>query len=647
MTVNLKDAFLIFKDSTKTLLLFLFFFIFCFRAYCGDSPLDRVTIYSNQEISEDLTKEYFNLFNAGWDQVLLGSEREFEIDYGDSKVTATVSQKEGGKTFLEIIIPNESGEDIKLGQFLSETDISQSTLENLGLDHKVVGSPYHFVDEAKLSQLDQLSDISRQANLLNMGDEWGTKQLETLDEIHYLYGKLVNRWKELAEKEHPVRNGSRVLTDTEFKEKFIDKNAVYFENGLGKAELNSIDGVPFVRILHYGTELSFVIRKGTTIENASEHFQQYIARQHIVANSNRPMPERGRDVVVLTVDDFSRTQNLDILLDSSRYETLKRQIPYSKAWWLEYWRAVKKFPTWSSFSFGLVCGAVQGGLAFSTGMFIDSFVAPLEFNLVTTSAFTAAWGTVFGSISSMFKNWVNMGPTFSRTVKNMTNGILFQYILTFLIFGGWDAFLNPLTHGLIFTASYLSNRAKPNWYNFAILRERVGVATGDVNVGWGPISTKWKRSNIEFQLAYMPAFVTRFMERTNLGINRMIPVGQGILVAAIPFSEYLFMKYAQRVASKTGHPAAREMAERAEREWQVKKALFTDVRTHGLIFKKYFHPRKSQRQAAREALREKYPTVFKRPIKKKVGRIVTSSATRPFRVPSQGNACLNKLIQLI
>lgn len=625
----------------------LFFALLVFNiSYGQDSPLDRVSIYSNQEINEAALGDYLNLFNSAWDSVITGDETDFEIEYGTNNVEAKLTRKEG-RAYMELTLPGrDGGEGQKLGQFMGASDVSSETLEQLGLVHKAVGSPNHFIAPEMLENLEELTRISREgANTLE-GNRWGTAQLEMLDEVSYLSGKLVNHWKELAAKEREVDGQTRPLTEAEFKTQFIDRNAVYFENGFGKAELNSIDGIPFVRVLHYGSGKSFVIREGTTIENASEHFMQYIARQHIIANSNRPTPERGRDIVIMTVDEFKPVQGLEVLLDQTRYEEMNRHVPYSKMWWTEYWRAVKKFPSWSSFTFGMVCGVIQGALAYSTGMFLDTFVAPLQFDLLTTSAFTAAWGTVFGSISSMFKNWVNMGPNFARTVKNMTNGILFQYILTYIIFGGaWEQFLNPLTHMAIFAASYLSNRAKPNWYNFAILRERIGVSKGDVKIGWDPISVTWKKSNIEFQTAYMPAFITRFMERTNLGISRTIPAGTALLVMAIPFSEFLFMKYAQRVADKTNHPAAREMAERAMREWEVKKALFKDIRSHGLILKKFFAPTRAMRASARASLEEKYPTVFKQKLKKKVVPNVSAIGLRNFVIPNRNN-CVSDILAL-
>lgn len=670
-----------------------------------DAARGRVTLYTNQEFNKDRAKDYFQLLQAGWEHALSenSTNTTFSLDYGDHKVEAVISRVQG-MLRLELRVPAIGNEpEIRVSQFLSDKKIPEWIIERLEI-RPFMGGPEHFSNSDYYSrtpppdsEVGRMRAISTQMYkgrnplkmMLNPADT-----LETMDEVFYLYAKLVKEWKRLEGE----------YEGTDFLNDVIKKNGVNVSNVLGTAELNSIDDEPFVRVVHKGTEMSFVIRKEMTFDNASDHFRQYIARQHIVSNSDRPDKlDRGRDVIVINVEDFDEVArpNFDAekILDKNRWTELRRAEPNSKEWWMSYWRAVKKMPSLSSLSFGATCGAVQGVLCLATGAFFDQMRKYMRTNfkkngakdeleaevksddipLATLCTITASWGTGFGAISSMFKNWVNIGPNFNRTIKNMTNGLLFQYIITIIIFGDMSTLLNPITHAAIFSASWLSNRAKPNWYNFSILREKLGQTRGDVYLFGGPnkavhdemastmteeeilkkgdeavkdiaekkgFQIKWSKSNIDFQLMYIPAFITRFSERLLSSLNATIPFGLPVLAGAIPFSEGMFLRYVKKKYKNAKTDRERNIIkpflDKAQGNWEAKKAFFNDPDVPPLLMKKIFKMRGHQAASAR--LREKYPQMFK--AKKKKVKMMELGDLRPFNAQKNG-PCIDGLLYIL
>lgn len=515
---------------------------------------------------------------------------------------------------------------------------------------------YHFLSDAdkviinkKLTEttpLYQANEVASKVNKLlrltqHNGDSelkglWGAFQLQTLDEVHYLYAQLVKTWRE-------HRSNYPELSDRDYDLEFINTNQVFYNDEFGQAELNSIDGKPFVRIIHEKTEKSFIFLKSHKFDLESEHFKQYVSRQHISSGSSRLDGQYGRDVILFHVDKYETMQAPRKLLDPDRYNELKRFKPYTKDWWKEYWLAIKKRPSFSTFKFGLVCGIAQGTLALTSGAILDSIVG-LDFAIWKPAMVATLWGTGFGMIASTFKNWVNLGPHWRRTAKNMLNGVLFQYLLTFVIISDPMTTLNPLTvsgmfnHFVIFLASYISNLAKPNWYNFAIIREKTGMGRGAFKIG--KFTTEWSKNNVEHQIAYMPAFLMRLLERTNLGMPRHIPVGTGVLVGSIFLSEYLFMKYADYIANLTKSPDAIKMATFAKHQWQVKKDLLSDKEIVKVLYERFFSFDKKTRLKAYKTLRKKYPTLFKRHQKEEV---ISSKNIKQFSIPKK---CISKISSL-
>lgn len=453
---------------------------------------------------------------------------------------------------------------------------------------------------------------------------WSAEAIKVQSEIEVLYQAVLKKWQKLKE-----QNGN--LTQQEFADRFIDKNAIqYLDKTFGTAEVNSINGIPIIRIVHNASELSFIIAIKNQLDFNHPHFKQYIARQHISAGNSRKDGQFGRDVFVIQVSSFTISiQNQ--LLDPYRYAQINRNRIFSGKWWSEYWIAIKKIPTLSEATFGVFSGSFQLMTTFTAAAILYPF--GIEMNHLSATAMTALiYGSAFGTVASMFKNWERIGPTWRRQLKNLSNSLIFTYILSYVISGGDMSSLDPtsidglMNNARIWLTCYLSNKAKPYWYNIATLREKIGIARGNFNLG--PIKTNWKKSNVEYQIAYIPNFFSRIIERINFGLPQSNPIGMVSILLQIPFSEWVNLKIAEYYAQKTQHPEAILAAEKFKTEWENKKRFYSDQTVPQLLVTKYLNLNKVKRQSADLKLKEKYPERFKSTEQRRHTPIV------PFVIPT-------------
>lgn len=482
-------------------------------------------------------------------------------------------------------------------------------------------------------------------NIVTQKSRWDVESLIIQDEIKYLYSKLRQEWE--RQKHHTKQHD-----DEWFFNQHIDKNKVFYnEKGVGSAKLTAIDGKLLIRIVHERSELSFGLATKGEIDFNSAHFKQYVARQHIDSGLHREDGIFGRDFVMIQLEDLSYDPSAS-LVDRRNYETFLKYEAYSKQWWIEYWRATKKAVTLADFKFGIICGVIQGAIIFSMGHAINYATGGIAVNTLEPALFTAAWGTVFGAITPTFKNWVKRGPKVRRGIKNMANGILFQYFVTGLLNPMGIVALDPRTLlGLlenfkIFGESFISNQAKPNWYNFVNIRDSMGTNRGNFK------STSIRKSNIEHQAAYAPNFIWRYAGRSNVGIPKdsifSSLIGVGIISTAVPVSEYAALRYLRRLAhAKKPHPAAVAMYKKAQNDWDFKKLLFKDVRLDWLLLKKFYYKlsfRPKQKEIVHALLVKKYPKHFQLPPEHVENN--RPHTTSKFTLPGQGeNADCTRLLR--
>ncbi len=608
----------------------------CFSQQRKSELSHRITLYSTERINPySLGAKGFEVPIKVWNQLIKStpSKRNFKVD----QFHISVEKFDDLVPYLRI---TDSDTKQEYYHFLDESDQNIKLLRSkLHLVHSYKAKPTDLIRRQLETDTKRLLQVALKKTYTNPG-QWGADSLQTLDEGEYLYAQLVKTWKE-------TRRKNSHLSDKEFKNYFIDKNAIYFEDALGSAELNILDDRPFVRVAHHSTERSFVYLKKNEFDPDSESFKKYMAKQHIMAGSQRADQSTGRDVVIFLVDNYDNNIDPDQLLDENRYISLKRLRPYTAKWWQEYFRAIVERPNASSVLFGIFWGGIHATLSFGTASFIDEFIAPIDFNPAHVAGFVAGWSTVFGTINGTFKNWVSTGGYSKKVMKSMLNGLLFQYLMTIVLVSDPFSVLNPLTmsglmtHGMILTATYLSNLAKPYWYNFAEIRERSGQTVKPVELG--PIKTKWKLADFEFQTAYLPHFLIRFLERTNMGLPKFVnlgdnifassmplPAGQGILLASVPFAERLFLFYAEWYAKKTQHPEAIKMAANARKSWDMKKTFLLDIKVVPQVMLKTFGVTKSMRDNARTRLHKMYPNYFSEQTKNQKNALV-----KKFEIPAK------------
>lgn len=648
------------KTGIRVLILFTFFLLLLGNedsvlqnvyAEDGDLPLDRVTLYGNGPIPDELSKDFFDLYQDAWIRALNYSDKNFELKFKDTIVKVSVIEIDGGIS-IRIEFPEKiNGRSIpNLFQVLGKKQISDVAKGQLGITNQLIANPGHFrrtdfdddynaltksrslVSQAEL-QRDSIDNIRRvQKAFLDPVD-----QLQVLDEVRFLYGKLVNRWKELE-----------TANPNNFKEEWIDTNKVHVDSTFGRAELNSIDGQPFVRVVHKGTGIAFGIFKGLDPENPSDHFIRYVSRQHIVANSDQPkLKDRGRDFVYLSVDDFVPVDDPEDFINADRFHVMRRPTPYSKDWWLAYWNAIRKRPNKSMLTFGFLCAfshsVLASGLAFGT----QAIFGELPISPATIGMVTFAWGSAFGSMGSMFHNWVKIGPESAQRMKNALNGYLFKYVITAMATGGLDFMLNPVNHALIYAASKISSYSKQNWKNFAILREKLGIVHGEYKLA----GFTFKKNHIDRELMYLPKFGTNFSERLLNSVSPL-PIGTPLLISSIPFSEFMLLRYARKKMEESRkftqdgkpHPDATKIYNKVRHSWEMKKRLVTDPDIMLNLMESIDIDREI-RQRARSFLAEEMPSLFG-PNRKKLKSEIESYGNRPVPFTRQG-PCISELLQLI
>lgn len=499
-------------------------------------------------------------------------------------------------------VPYLKIQDRKTGQNFYHYSDSTPSQEKYSVAYMIEDVDMDTVDFHKLMRIVEIAGGELEA-LSN----WESESLKVISEVEMLYRGLLQKW-------HQVNRENSLMSSEEFFKKFINTNQIYFaKEPFGTAELNAIDEVPFVRIVHRGTELSYLIIEDGTVDLKGEHFKQYIARQHIAAGTGRNDGEYGRDVIILHVPTFKEELKSD-LLDPEKYTKMARHVRYSGAWWKDYWLSIKKYPTLSTASLGIASGLLQAGTTLVTAGVIAGvglsakalgveYFSGLEFPYAVETAFTAfAYGSAFGMIASMFKNWERLpAPAWRKTLKVMSNSLVFYYLLSFVISGGdFQNFMvkfNPMTHDglmrnlMIIGAAFLSNRSKPNWYNLATIREKIGLSRGQMEVNGFKLG--WSKSVFEYQVAYLPNFFFRLIERlVNKGGNSLTFSGVGIMLLQIPFSEWVVSKFGDYYYKKTGHPAAKEMADESRRMLELKVRFFTDPKFTLEITKKYLDHKK-------------------------------------------------------
>lgn len=458
---------------------------------------------------------------------------------------------------------------------------------------------------------------------------WNRSSLAILDEVEVLYHQILTEWEKVQKKHQS-------LSATQFITKIISHNEITVsKRGLGSAEINAIDGIPFVRIAHAASELSFVIILNRQINTHSAHFKQYIARQHIDAGAERNDNQSGRDVITITLSENHEKKSLKNI-GPAHFKSYMRPTPYLWDWTKQYWLATKQKVSLSSFKFGLINGILQGLVTYTLANTINYITGDIVLNTVSPALFTAMWGGFFGIYSSAYKNWTKRGPKWFRSIKEMANGIIFQFVLTIFINPAGLSSLNLnsmqglIENTRILTSSYISAAAKTNWKSIVYAREAANLNHGYYK------KTSFKKNHVEFQFAYMPAFITRFLDRSNLGIDRIYPVGGLFLLGAIPISQKVSLNWINSIAKDSSNSEVKKLAKEAQRGWDFIMLLIKDRHLNYLILKKYLQKlrySKDHYNRIQKLLAKEYPDYYTHAQENIDTQNKISSKAASFKIP--------------
>lgn len=456
--------------------------------------------------------------------------------------------------------------------------------------------------------------------------QWGDKSARVIEAVISLYHELMQVWAAERLKSD--------LSDLDFANELIVTNKIFAVNLHGKAELNIIDDQPFVRVTHNRTEISFLIIEENTIVLDSPHFRQYLARQHIDAGSSRSDGQHGRDVVIISrsqrLKEVTNSQNpiiagknLDdeaIFFEQERYQKIDRPSPFSTRWWESYAQATYKPPSLATAKFGIFCGIAQGLLGLCVaGM--KKLVDPALAMQLAPAYLSAVWGSVIGFYVSTYKNWINRGSIFSRTMKSSVNGLLFGYSLVALIHpSGIEAFsiLDPagvLLHGSIISNVVANNFAKIHWNDFVRVRELIGISRKKLAIKLTAshvIRTDISQAAAENQAIYLAPFSIRLFDLVD-SASATFSLGKLILWSSVPIVEYAVLQYTKYLVRQTEHPKASELYGQQQRAWNLKKKLLMDARLGKLLFGRMWLKLRGQTEQLLDLenkLVEAYPELF-------------------------------------
>ena len=438
-------------------------------------------------------------------------------------------------------------------------------------------------DASKLEEILNLINSSfkinpESRNADQLMEDWGHRALKIQSEVYLLFQGVLRKRDEI-QKQNPN------ITDQEFLKNFIEKNQVkYYIKGVGKGELNNIDGQPFVRITHVDTELSFIILP-ESIRFEKDHFRQYISRQHIQAGTERIDGQHGRDVVVAVLPTLDVAKD-DEFFESAHLFEMKRFGMFTPEFWQEYWWSLWKKPGFNQFTFAVFNGSFQFLTSLAVTGVMTSFSLPSK-NPELAAATALSWGALIGTVYSSYTAWTDFGiplkipiagkfhvplPS-TRELKVWSNGIVYAYLLSFVLSHGDLSKFDPTTMSglmenmLLWSTTLLNSKSKPYWNDFANVLEKVGIARGTVNMG--PWNTGWSKKILYNSLFYLFNFSFRLVERV-FNASGMRSVGVGVLLLQVPIAHYSLILFSKYIAKKTGHIDAEIYTQLKEQEWKAK-----------------------------------------------------------------------------
>lgn len=362
-----------------------------------------------------------------------------------------------------------------------------------------------------------------------------------------------------------AREAYESLGEAEFN-KALDTRKIALELEKGRVEFTGIDGVPIARVLHEPTGTAYLFIDAELIQADSPHLLQYISRLHTQSGYTRKDGLKGRDVVLVWMQD-DRVTNVE-LQEKPRL--------LSRRYWREYWRAIYKKPTLDNVVFGVGCGILQTifGLAVSAA---KVYIDPSAEFLMEPALLNFLFGTAIGSFSSTYRNWVLNGDPKTTVLRSGMISAIYAYTLTFSSQAGLQSvtFMDTagvLTNAKIWSNILANNWAKIEWTQWAKIKatERADSGVYTVPLPYLKLERdadgeKTARSlrlkkydfkvterDINHQIyAYLPPQFLRTADLIGMTLSLpvlgiAIPIGSIALWSSIPIVKYATLKWAEK-----------------------------------------------------------------------------------------------------
>ncbi len=364
---------------------------------------------------------------------------------------------------------------------------------------------------------------------------------------------LPEAFQVFRETERVAAHLKETLSPEEFEIRLEKDDITANVPGLGRAELNIIDGVHFVRVVHERSKLSLLFLDESKISPKSKHLAQFIARQHLDAGDMRPNGSKpGRDTVLVWMKDG----------EVSRTQYRPRHFPMTPGWWADQWRATVKGANKGDYMFGTFCAALQTGSSACVSGIKTVLEPGTSFDAIPLGL-TALFAMVLGTWNSTYRNWTYRGSDFSKLLKLSSVSLLFAYSLAIMQKGSAQVFnvvfLDPVSLGItahIITNTVMHNLGRKAWQQLPEIRNSMRANTGNLFLPmFGKrVDTGISLASFENQMIYLVPFTLKLMGLVGLGVGITIPgigvhidSGTLMLLASVPLARWLVVKYAEKV----------------------------------------------------------------------------------------------------
>ncbi len=340
------------------------------------------------------------------------------------------------------------------------------------------------------------------------------------------------------------------LGGNEFRRR-VDRDQVSLEcDGVGKAEVTSVDGRSVVRVVgkHYHT--AFIFLDQDKVSPDSSHLKQLLARQHIDAGRTHPDGRQGRDVVMVWE---RRSEITDIVYSP-------KPSPTSFRWWKDYLTATYKRPISGDYVLAFVCVFLQTLLALGVS-YAKTALDPSTAFSFAPAVVSSVFGLAIGIFTSTYRNWVFRGAKWKQTIKSSTVSFAFAYCLM-ISFGGVESLsfataAGLMTHLFIMANVLANNIAKVEWNQIVLTRTmhrlNASMCNFSIRVFGKKLSTQINKASIENQLMYLVPFTLRLGDLTNITMDVFgfqIPQGKILLWSSIPQAIFLTKRYLRSLEEK-------------------------------------------------------------------------------------------------